>query len=73
MMLAFLSNVNEEHIRSGLYVDDEWERVIRAAEIIEQSPLYIEEIPDFSLQDIENIIKKNIREKDISYVFKVKK
>jgi len=72
-MLAFLSNVNEEHIRSGLYVDDEWERVIRAAEIIEQSPLYIEEIPDFSLQDIENIIKKNIREKDISYVFKVKK
>lgn len=73
MMLAFLSNVNEEHIRSGLYVDDEWERVTRAAEIIEQSPLYIEEIPDFSLQDIENIIKKNIREKDISYVFKVKK
>lgn len=69
MMLAFLSNVDEEHIKTGLYVDDEWERVIRAAEIIEESPLYIEEIPDFSLQDIENIIKKNIREKDISYVF----
>ena len=69
MMLAFLSNVDEAHIRSGLYVDDEWERVARAAEIIEQSPLYIEEIPDFSLQDIENIIKKNIREKNISYVF----
>lgn len=69
MMLAFLANVDEAHIRSGLYVDDEWERVARAAEIIEQSPLYIEEIPDFSLQDIENIIKKNIREKDISYVF----
>ena len=25
MMLAFLSNVNEEHILKGLYVDDEWE------------------------------------------------
>lgn len=69
MMLAFLSNVNEEHIISGTYVDDEWDRVEKAAEIIENSPLYIEEIPDFSLQDIENIIKKNIREKDVTYVF----
>lgn len=69
MMLAFISNVNEEHILRGLYVDDEWERVERAAQIIKDSPLYIEEIPDFSLQDIENIIKKNIRENDVTYIF----
>lgn len=71
MMLAFLANVNEEHILKGLYVDDEWERVEKAAQIIKDSPLYIEEVPDFSLQDIENIIKKNIREHDITYVFKL--
>lgn len=69
MMLAFLSNVNEEHIINGKYEGDEEERVMRAAKIIKNSPLYVEELPDFSLQDIENKIKKNLREHDIKYVF----
>lgn len=69
MMLAFLSNVNEEHIINSLYSEGEWERVQKAAEIIENSPLYIELLPDFSLQDVENVIKKGIREHDISYCF----
>lgn len=69
MMLAFLSNVNEEHIMNGLYADGEWDRVKKAAEIIKRSPLYIELLPDFSLQDVENVIKKSIREHDVSYCF----
>lgn len=69
MMLAFLSNVNEEHIINSLYSEGEWERVQRAAEIIKNSPLYIELLPDFSLQDVENVIKKGIRDHDVSYVF----
>lgn len=68
LMLAFLSNVNEEHILNGQYEEEEEERVIRAASIIKRSPLYIETIPDFSLQDIENCIKKNIREHEVKYV-----
>ena len=69
MMMAFLSGVNEEHILSGEYFDGEWERVSYAAELLANSPLYIEELPDFSLKDIENTIKKNIRDHDIKYVF----
>ena len=69
MMLAFLSNVNEEHILNGSYVGDEEKRVMEAAKILSESPLYIEELPDFSLSDIENVIKKNIREHDVAYVF----
>lgn len=69
MVLAFLSNVNEEHILNGSYEDGEWERIEKAIEIIENSPLYIECIPDFSLQDIENCIKKNIRDHDVRYCF----
>lgn len=68
MMLAFLSNVNEEHILNGSYVGDEEKRVMEAAKILSESPLYIEELPDFSLSDIENVIKKNIREHDVAYV-----
>lgn len=69
MMLAFLSAVNEDHILNGKYVGDEEQRVREAAKILKESPIYIEELPDFSLQDIENTIKKNIREHDVKYVF----
>ena len=69
MMLAFLSNVNEEHILNGKYEGDERERVLEAARILAESPIYIEELPDFSLQDVEDKIRKNIRDYDIKYVF----
>ena len=69
MMLAFLSNVNEEHILNGEYGDGEEERVIQAARLLKESPIYVEELPDFSLQDVENKIKKNIRDHDVKYVF----
>ena len=68
MMLAFLANVNEEHILNGKYVGDEKERIIDAIKILKSSPLYIEVLPDFSLQDVENKIKKNIRDHDVKYV-----
>lgn len=58
MMLAFLSDVNEEHILNGQYFDGEKDRVLKAAEIIKRSPIWIEELPDFSLQDVENKIKR---------------
>lgn len=69
MMLAFLSNVNEEHIIYNEYEGNEKERVIEAARILKDSPLYIRELPDFSLQDVENEIKKGIRDHDVKYIF----
>ena len=69
MMVAFISNVNEEHILNGRYENDERERINEAIKIIKNAPLYVEVLPDFSLQDIENKIKKNIRDHDIKYVF----
>ena len=69
MMLAFLSNVNEDHILNGKYDGDEEDRVREAARILSDSPLYIVEMPDFSLKDIEDCIKKHIRDFDVKYVF----
>lgn len=69
MMLAFLSNVNEEHILNGEYLDGEEDRVNQAAALLKESPIYVEELPDFSLKDVEDKIKKNIREHDVKYVF----
>ena len=67
MMIAFLSNVDEEHILTGEYLEGEWERVLYGAELLSKSPLYIQCLPDFSLQDIENTIKKGIRDHDVKY------
>ena len=69
MMLAFLSSVNEEHIINNKYVGDEEARVRKAAQILKSSPITIEELPDFSLQDVEDRIKKGIREHNVKYVF----
>lgn len=69
MMLAFLANVNEEHILNGEYNGNEEERVREAAQVLKNSPIYVEELPDFSLKDVEDKIKKNIRDHDVKYVF----
>lgn len=68
MMLAFVSEVDEDHILKGEYLEGEKERVIKASNIIANSPLYITLLPNFNLKDIENTIKKNVREYGIKYV-----
>ena len=69
MMLAFLSNVNEDHILNGKYVGDELARVREAAQYLRKANLFVVEMPDFSLRDVENVIKKNIRDHGVKYVF----
>ena len=69
MMIAFLSGVDEEHLLTGMYEQREWERVVYAAQLLKNSPLYIQQLPDFSLQDIENTIKRGIRDYGVRYVF----
>lgn len=69
MMLAFLSAVDEEHILTNEYLAGEKERVLKAAKLLSNSPIYIKKLPDFSLQDVENTIKYAIREWGCRYVF----
>lgn len=69
MMLAFLSNVDENHIIYNEYYAGELDRVLYAAELIKKCPIYIKKLPDFSLKDIENTIKFSIHEWGIQYVF----
>lgn len=68
MMLAFLSNVPEDHILDSRYVGDEEERIHEAAKILKESNLKIECLPDFSLKDVESLIKHHIRENNTSYI-----
>ena len=68
MMWAFISGVDEDHIMNNRYEGDEEARVDKAIEILARSKIYIIELPDFSLRDVENLIKQNIRENGVKYV-----
>lgn len=68
ILLAYVSGVSEDHIISNSYVEDELERVQQAAIYIESSPLYIEYLPNFDLDDVSDLIKKYYREKSIELV-----
>lgn len=69
LVIAAVSKVNEEHILYGIYEEGEYERVQQAIGYIESSPLYIVHIPDFSIEDIKNQIKKYNREFSVKYFF----
>jgi replicative DNA helicase len=69
MIMAYVSDVAEDKILDGKYEGDEEERIDKAIEIIGNSPLYIEYIPNFNIDDIERIIKKYKVKHNIGYVF----
>lgn len=67
LVLAYVSGVNEEHIRTGCYEKGEEARVDKAIEYIESSPLNFAVIHDFNVSEIVNIIKRYKREEGILY------
>ena len=69
IFLAVVSGVDEEKIKVGTCNKDEEKRVQKAAAYIKESPLYLCFIPEFSIDDIKNIVKKYNREYSVNYFF----
>lgn len=69
MLLAYVSGVNENHIRNGIYEANEESRVDRAMDYIDQSHLYFVAIGEYDMDDIERIIKKYKAAYNVRYVF----
>lgn len=69
MLMSYVSDVPEDHILDGKYTEGEEERVDRAIDIIDKSPLYIEHISNFNIDDIENIMRRYKVKNNIGYVF----
>lgn len=68
IILAYVSGVSESHIIDNTYAGDELERVKQAAVYIASSPIYIEYMPNFDLDDVSDLIKKYYREHNIELV-----
>jgi len=69
ILVAYISGVSEDHIRDGKYKKNEEEIVDQAIEYISQSPFHIEELHDFSIAEVEQLIKRYRREKSVYYFF----
>lgn len=67
MALSFISGVDEDHILKNEYFSGERERIAKAAQILKNGKVYFECIPNFGINDIENVIKMHIREHQILY------
>lgn len=65
---AYVSGVQEDHILNGKYEKGEEERVDQAIQYIESASLYLEFMPNFSIQDIELAIKKYNRTNGVCHV-----
>ena len=68
MMWAFIADVPEDHVLEKKCTQEETERIEKAMDIIENSPLYFKALPDFSLTDVENLIKRGINKYGIRYI-----
>ena len=69
ILIAYVSGVNESKIRDGTYGPNEEKRVDQAITYIESSPFYIEFIPDFGINDIEQLVRKYKREQSVYHFF----
>lgn len=69
MILAYVSNVPEDHILDGKYEPGEEARVKKAAQIIKEAPLYLVQIAQFNADDLEATIRKYKLKHNIAFVF----
>lgn len=67
--LAYIADVNRSKITKGLMNEDEEERVLRAAEILEESQIMFEYDPKFTIPSIRENIKEYTNNYDIFAVF----
>lgn len=69
MALAFITGIQEEEILDGNVKEEDLEVLQKGIQIMKNSPLYFELIPDFTIQEIETIIRQYYREKDCKFFF----
>ena len=67
IVLAYLTGINEEVILMGDYTDEQDKLITQAKEYIKQSYFFVEILPDFTIKDVETLIKKYHHTEGIRY------
>ena len=67
--IAYISGIDEEKILYNDLTDDERAIVEKAAKILEASPVWFEQLPNFNVKDIEQTIEKNVVINGAEYIY----
>ncbi|MFO1442949.1 hypothetical protein KDN24_06925 [Bacillus sp. Bva_UNVM-123] len=67
--IAYISGVDEEKILYNDLTDEERIIVEKAAGILENSPIWFEQLPNFNVKDIEQTIEKNVVLNGVEYIY----
>lgn len=67
--IAYISGVDEEKIVYNDLTEEERILVNKGAEILEASPIWFEQLPNFNVKDIEQTIEKNVVLNGVEYVY----
>ena len=65
--LCYIADVEEHKIHDNALTDEESKRLDVAANILEKSGLWFEELSDFDIDDIETLLVKYVNKHDIEY------
>ena len=69
LALAFLTNINEEKIISHQITPQEKNLLLEANEELRAAPIYFKKLPNFTVSDVENTIKKAHIQDKCNYIF----
>lgn len=67
--IAYISGINEEKILYNDLTPEEQIIVDQAAEVLENSPIWFEQLPNFNVKDIEQTIEKNVVLNGVEYIY----
>ena len=67
-VLCSIAGVDETDAKEQKLNEAEWKRMDMAAQILERSPIYFEQMLDFDLADIEHAITKHVNKHNVNYV-----
>lgn len=68
ILLAYIADVPEKHITEGKYEEGEEERVDIAIDILDNSMIYLEYVPDYDISTLEKVIDFHVTEHKIGSV-----
>ncbi len=57
-VLASISGVDLKHLQSGQVQDSEWERIIHATQLMSGAPLYIDDTPGITIQEMHSKLRR---------------
>ncbi|MFS0643771.1 DnaB-like helicase C-terminal domain-containing protein [Siminovitchia sp. 179-K 8D1 HS] len=66
--LCFIACVDEEKIHEAKLTEEEEARLVKATEILENTPMWFEELMDFDIADIEYAIERNVIKNDVHFI-----